>query len=168
MKVTGLVQPIKVLMIEQTRPDFAAEGPALYQLELTTMCYEAGRLVRVRHGVPVDVPTLVTTGVLDFELGSWALTVNADDDTIRIATTEELRSEDVRLDDAPAESPWTRALGASVQWIWLLRNQQGYHDGIQFSFAHDGQVDCQIQMIAAASGWHFAAVQHWVPDATSE
>jgi len=104
MKVTGLVQPIKVLMIEQTRPDFAAEGPALYQLELTTMCYEAGRLVRVRHGVPVDVPTLVTTVVLDFELGSWALTVNADDDTIRIATTEELRSEDVRLDDAPAPS----------------------------------------------------------------
>ena len=115
------------------------------------MCYTAGRLMRVRYGTPHDIPTLVSTIVLEFEAGSWALSVNADDDTIRIATTEEALLDDMCLTDASAESPWTQTLGTTAQWIWTLENQQGYEDGIQFAFALDEREVCRVQLIAIAS-----------------
>lgn len=123
------------------------------------MCYTAGRLVRVRCGTPRDVPTLLTTIVLDFEAGSWVLAVNPDDDTVQIADPEAASLQDLVLTEPPADSPWTSALGATAQWVWILENQQGYADGIQFAFVLDGAHECQVQMIAMASHWKIGVVQ---------
>jgi hypothetical protein len=120
------------------------------------MCYSAGRLVRVRYGAPHDVPTLVTTIVLDFEAGSWTLAVNGDDDTVLIVDTGTALLDGLHLTDAPSGSPWTQTLGTTAQWIWILENQQGYEDGIQFAFAIDGREKCRIQLIAIASGWQIS------------
>jgi len=132
----------------------------LFHHERAAMCYDAGRLVGVRHGVPEGLKTIEAI-ILDFEAGSWALTVNADDDSVRIAAGEATGLEDVRFAPAPAGSPWTDALGAVPRWIWVLENQQGYHDGLQICFALDGEEVCRIQLIAEASGWHIGTVRRW-------
>lgn len=126
----------------------------MFQAERGAMCYSAGHLRGVRYGTFPDAPTMIPAVILDFEGGSWVLAVNADDDTIRIAGSETLPLEGMRIGEAPEESPWTRALGASAQWIWILQNQQGYEDGVQFSFSREGREVCRIQLIAVASGWH--------------
>jgi len=134
----------------------------MFHNERAAMCYSAGRLVGVRHGVPAGL-TMTEVIILDFEAGSWALTVNADDDTIRIAEAEATGLKDVRISPAPSESPWSSALGTVPQWIWVLENQQGYHDGLQICFALDGEEVCQIQLIASASSWHIGVVSPMAP-----
>jgi hypothetical protein len=89
------------------------------------------------------------------------LAVNPDDDTVRIIEGEETGLEEVLITPAPAESPWTSALGTVPQWIWVLENQQGYHDGLQFGFAVDGAEVCRVQLIAAASSWQVSVVRPW-------
>ncbi|MFE2285448.1 DUF6334 family protein [Streptomyces sp. NPDC059443] len=126
----------------------------MFQEERRAMCYRAGRLLGVRYGSFPDTPTMIPAVILDFEDGSWVLAVNADDDTIRISRSDGLPLEGMRIAEAPEESPWTRALSASAQWIWTLENQQGYEDGVQFSFSREGTEVCRIQLIAVASGWH--------------
>lgn len=123
------------------------------------MCYTAGRLVKVRYGTPCDAPTLLTTIVLDFEAGSWVLAVNADEDTARITDTDATSFQDLLLADPAAASPWTQALGATAQWVWILENQQGYADGIQFDFVRDGTETCRIQLIAMASCWQVGVIR---------
>jgi hypothetical protein len=85
--------------------------------------------------------------------------VNADDDTVLITNTEATSLEGLRLADATADSPWSRALGTTAQWIWILENQQGYADGIQFAFALNGTEVARIQLIAAGSHWHIGAIR---------
>lgn len=113
----------------------------------------------VRYGAPRDVPTLLTTIILDFETGSWVLAVNADDDTVRITDTDTTSLQNLYLAEPAAPSPWTSALGACAQWVWILENQQGYADGIQLAFAHGGAGTSQIQLIAAASCWQISAIR---------
>lgn len=135
----------------------------MYRAERAAMCDDAGRLVGVRYGVFAEVPTVVPVIVLDFESGSWTLAVDPDDDTLRISAgggsgSGEVGRDDIRIDPAPAGSPWAGALGAAAQWVWILENQQGYHDGLQFCFAVDRTEVCRVQLIAAASGWQVSAV----------
>ena len=137
----------------------------MFHAERSAMCDSAGRLVVVRHGV-LDEPAMIEAIILDFEFGSWTLSVNADDDTIRITEGQTAALEDVRIGPAPAESPWTGAFGAVPQWIWVLENQQGYHDGLQFCFAVDDREVCQIQLIAMASCWHIGVARRWIPGPT--
>jgi hypothetical protein len=137
----------------------------MFHDERAAMC-RAGRLLGVRHAVP-DEPAMIEAIILDFEGGSWTLTVNADDDTIRIVEGEPIGLEDARIGPAPAESPWAGTLGTAPQWIWVLENQQGYHDGLQICFALDGSEVCRIQLIAMASSWHIGMVHRW-PATTPE
>jgi hypothetical protein len=131
----------------------------VYQAERAAMCHIAGQLVDVRYGTPHDAPTLLTTILLDFETGSWVLAVNAGDDTVQITDTDATSLRDLYLAEPAAHSPWTAALGSAAQWVWILENQQGYADGIQFAFAHDGAQTCQIQLIAAASCWQIGVIR---------
>jgi hypothetical protein len=115
-------------------------------------------LTAVRHGAHRELPNRVARVVLEFETGSWVLGVDPDDDTVLIDREPGTASEEYLVGDAPADSPWAGALGRSAQWIWILCNQQGYADGIQFAFAEDGREVCRVQLIAAASTWRITAV----------
>lgn len=129
----------------------------MFQAECAAMCHEGGRLTRVRYGTHAELaaPSAI---VLDFEGGSWALTVNEDDDTVEIAEAKHGLPEELRFHAPPAGSPWAGALGTSAQWIRVLRNQQGCDDGVQFCFASGGREMCRIQLTAAASTWHVGQV----------
>lgn len=50
------------------------------------------------YGMESHGLAMIEAIILDFEAGSWALTVNADDDTIRIVQGEATGLEDVRID----------------------------------------------------------------------
>lgn len=129
-------------------------GPSeWYRSERAAMCYEAGRLQAVRYGVLADTPEIVGAVRLDFEFAAWTLDVCPDDDTVRISRLEALTESDLSFEDAPVDSPWRPALGLSAQWVWIMENQQGYCDGLQFAFALDGTEACRVHMIAAASSW---------------
>ena len=48
--------------------------------------------------------------------------------------------------------PWKSASGRGALWAWELRNQQGYADGIQYSFANtvsDREVIVQLIVVAS-------------------
>ncbi|WP_037607044.1 DUF6334 family protein [Streptacidiphilus rugosus] len=134
---------------------------SVHQNAIEAMVDDAGRLTGVHHVRAEfgDVPGWVSAVVLDFEHGSWTLSVDPDDDTVRIDAGRIARREHESVGPAPAGSPWRQALGMSAQWIWLLRNQRGYEDGIQFAFVGDRREPCTVQMVAMASRWQIGLVR---------
>ena len=49
-------------------------------------------------------------------------------------------------------SPWRKALGKKVLWLWKLENHQGYFDSIQYSFANtveDEEIILQLMVCAS-------------------
>jgi hypothetical protein len=123
---------------------------AAFEAEREAM-YEAGLLTAVRYGYFEGIVAPLAV-VLDFEAGSWVLTVDPDDDTVLVDASAGLPS-DLRFEPAPGESPWTTAIGAQAQWIWIMYNQRGYEDGLQFGFGFGSAEVCQIQLMAMASTW---------------
>lgn len=123
-----------------------------YQSARVDICESAGRLVSVRYGFSHVLPADVSAVVLCFESGEWLLTVAPDDDTIRIQEAAASHDPDLTFRDPPAASPWAPALGKTAVWAWVLENQQGYADGVQFSFGDTAEC-AWIQMIAEASAW---------------
>lgn len=118
------------------------------------ICQEAGLLESVKYGSYADLPTVVSAVLLTFESGSWLLHICPDDDTIRISSHGALDDLGFVFHDADSVcSQWRNLVGKSVLWVWILENQQGYVDGVQFSFADQGKELFRIQMIAAASHW---------------
>jgi hypothetical protein len=71
---------------------------------------------------------------LDFEKGRYTVGVAPDYDTV---TLRRRRKAPSRRPQRPLK-PLSRARGMRVQWVWLLINQQGYEDGLQFEFGADG------------------------------
>lgn len=135
------------------------DGPSeWYRSERAAMCYDAGRLQAVRYGVLADTPTSVWEVRLDFEFATWTLGVFPDDDTVSISRCETSAESDLSFEYAPVDSRWRSALGKSAQWVWIMENQQGYCDGLQFAFALDGTEVCRVQLIAAASSWQITGI----------
>lgn len=92
--------------------------------------------------------------------GRFSFVVNGDDDSIEIHTEQ--------LNDFPAESIWVsasaselwqHAIGATVVWLWVLSNQQGYEDAAQIEFynASSGANNC-VQFVARASSLEFRTI----------
>ena len=84
---------------------------------------------------------------LNFERASYTVGQNPDDDTITL-----LRRKLPSIHPASEVEPFSRAIGKRVLWAWILTNQQGYTDGLQFEFwksAEEEQV--VVQFIAEAS-----------------
>lgn len=77
-----------------------------------------------------------------------------DDDTIRLELSGIIIRENCYTKIATSTDLWKSAIGASPTWIWLLKNQQGYGDGLRFEFSSTQKSDatCVITLIAIASG----------------
>lgn len=54
-------------------------------------------------------------------------------------------------EDVSAISPWNTIIGSKVLWIWEMRNQQGYYDGMQYSFRSDDNEVKIVQFMVFAS-----------------
>lgn len=124
----------------------------VFEAERAKICYDAGELTGVEYqsaGSTDD--SLVSAVLLSFELSCWLITANSDDDSINIREVTRSTIAGGSFKDAAGLFPWADALGAHAQWAWVLENQQGYSDGLQFSFAVEGREVCRVQMIAGAS-----------------
>jgi hypothetical protein len=114
----------------------------------------AGPLVRVRyalfnHDIGEVGDDWITAIELTFEGVVASIYAEGALDTVRL----ELETMTVldRCRTIPAVSPWSRAIGGSLTWIWLLRNQQGYEDGLRFQFSTSGSA-VDIALIVIGSG----------------
>lgn len=139
------------MTIEQRDRD---DRDPLYQAARSAICFDSGLLRSVQYGSYEETPRLVSAVLLTFEFRTWLLTVEPDDDTIRIADHVD---RDLVFSAPPQGSPWEAAYGASVMWAWAMENQQGYADGIQLSFAREGKEERLIQLIAMASAWRIVS-----------
>jgi hypothetical protein len=115
------------------------------------VAYEYGNLVKITGGrdevLLPQRPVAFDQVALTFERGVMTVIAQGDDDTVELrqglgtaAYTYELTGGE----------PLSGFVGRGVQWVWLLRNQQGYQDGFQIEFK--GEDDrLALQMICEAS-----------------
>lgn len=54
-------------------------------------------------------------------------------------------------EEVSSVSPWKELLGSKAIWVWQMKNQQGYSDGVQYSFYNEKREERLIQMVVAAS-----------------
>lgn len=88
---------------------------------------------------------------LELILGTAALIITADpdDDTIDFSVSD---SDDPGAEgyvDASQAEPWKNLIGRSFGWGWVTINQQGYCDGLLFSF--DGIYPAVLLNVIASS-----------------
>ncbi|KRG63543.1 hypothetical protein ABB26_11515 [Stenotrophomonas humi] len=114
---------------------------------LRNACYDGGNLRRVRE-IPLDPNHLPIMAVeLQFDTLTIAFSAIADDDTI--AVTSGSYSGPSRQ---TISSLWASCIGKSLQWTWLMTNQQGYTDGARLEFTDpDNQQSVIIELVAGAS-----------------
>ncbi len=89
--------------------------------------------------------------VLKFESGTLPLFVT-DDDELTIVKNFDVHSptEGHFCESIGSFPPWRDVLGASVLWGWVLVNQQGYTDGMQFEFLKPTGESAVVQLLAVA------------------
>ena len=79
---------------------------------------------------------------LQFENGTVATVyVDPEFDTLRLELGEVELREDCYVRDATLLIPWTKAVGESLSWIWILKNQQGYEDGLRIEFSSNNELE---------------------------
>lgn len=73
-------------------------------------------------------------------------------DTIRIELAPLRALDECEVRDVTASKPWFQAVGCTAGWIWLLRNQQGYEDGMRLEFGMPGgEAVATVTLIVVAS-----------------
>lgn len=68
---------------------------------------------------------------LEFESGFLTITADSDDDTVDLSFTKSRHGKAIRVDH---RDPWRQLMGRNFGWGWVGVNQQGYLDGVSFSF----------------------------------
>jgi hypothetical protein len=82
------------------------------------------------------------------------LAVDPDTDEIRVSDvldTARERTDGTEWRDMSSEPPWSRSIGRELGWVWFLRNNRGYDDGVQLEFDDDTRSELVVQWIAIAS-----------------
>jgi hypothetical protein len=87
--------------------------------------------------------------VFGFEHGSFTVTAEASDDSIRLGATGATLP---YVTDLSGEDPWSRLIGCGILWIWRMTNQNGYFDGLQLEFARPGEC-WSVQLMCGASAF---------------
>jgi hypothetical protein len=64
----------------------------------------------------------------------------------------------MRARSSSGKEPWLGVIGAEVTWAWVLTNNRGFEDGVQFLFRSSGGTETCIQLEAAASEFRTAIV----------
>lgn len=129
----------------------------------------AGALTGVKYAI-LESDMLVAVE-LRFDGATATLYAQSEFDTVRV-TREELKlsevdqelepDEECRIVDVARKEPWMRAIGHRAVWIWLIRNQQGYEDGVRFEFSTPEADDNQIiELVVVASGFQVFGSQEF-------
>jgi Family of unknown function (DUF6334) len=92
--------------------------------------------------------------VFGFEHGSFTVTAEPSDDTIRLGATGATLP---YVTDLSGEEPWSRLIGCGTLWIWQMVNQNGYFDGLQFAFARPGEC-WEVQLMCEASAFSMSSL----------
>src|SRR5262245_27986862 len=104
--------------------------------DLIGVLYEtAGKLVSVRYSIYDSKPDgqdWIDAIEMRFEGAVASAHAEVDTDTIRIELGELTIRENCYVKSATLVKPWDTVVGASLDWIWLLTNQQGYEDGLRY------------------------------------
>jgi hypothetical protein len=110
-------------------------------------CYNGGNLRHVREILldPDYEPIMAVE--LQFDALTVTFSAMADDDTIMAASgpfTGPLRQ--------TINPVWALCIGKSLQWAWLMTNQQGYTDGARLEFNDpDNPQSVIVELVAEAS-----------------
>jgi hypothetical protein len=80
--------------------------------------------------------------------------IGVDDSTDEILVLNEVPEDALEVKDSDSLNLLKRAIGRHFGWVWRLKNQQGYFDGVQFSFILDDSSEPAFvfQLIAVSSG----------------
>lgn len=118
---------------------------------LSKVADDAGVLRAVRCTRHPELPERIATVTLEFEALTLNCRVDADDDTLALSL--EAVSTPSAAETLSGSGAWANAVGAALRWGWVMTNNQGYADGVQFEFANpsDRSSVC-LQLIAIASG----------------
>jgi Family of unknown function (DUF6334) len=99
---------------------------------------KAEKLIGVQYSVfdaGVDAVDWVEAVETQFENIVFTIYVGSDFDTLRVELNEMKLNSDCYKKVATSLKPWDGLIGMQLAWIWLLTNQQGYHDGLRFEFS---------------------------------
>ncbi len=104
---------------------------------------KAEKIIGVRYSVynaGLDGKDWIEAVEIQFEDTIATINVESDFDTLHVELSEMKVSSDCYIKIATSLKPWNDKIGRSLSWVWLLRNQQGYEDGIRFEFSSkDGE-----------------------------
>jgi hypothetical protein len=116
---------------------------------------KAEKLTGVRYSVldaGRDRSDWIAAVEMRFENTVATVYVEPDYDTLLVDLTEMKADSDCYTKLVTSISPWDGLIGRPISWIWLLRNQQGYEDGIRFEFlSREKETPTIITMIGIAS-----------------
>ncbi|HLO49183.1 MAG TPA: DUF6334 family protein, partial [Kamptonema sp.] len=127
---------------------------------LREMAYEAGELKEVKYLFWMECPYRPEAVVLSFRNRVFTIQAIADDDTIAVTSEPLTISEEQKFVSITQSPPWSRAIGRAIRWVWNLKNQQEYPDGVQLSFANpDSEEEIIIQLVTVASFLNIYSVE---------
>ncbi|MDX2240601.1 MAG: DUF6334 family protein [Leptolyngbyaceae cyanobacterium bins.302] len=102
------------------------------------MTYEAGHLEESQYVHDVELLHRPDAVILVFQHRKFTIQAVAEDDTINLIAEVVLldSSFEYKLTSVSEREPWVKAIGKKIGWAWMLTNQQGYFDSIQFDFSN--------------------------------
>ena len=118
---------------------------------LRRICYEGGCLVGVEYALFEGSDNFVTAIALHFQGFSAVFKAVEEDDTLSVTVGPLIPELNDIVKSATDSECWPRCIGLSVQWAWLLTNQQGYSDGVRLEFHSPKERTCIVEMIVSAS-----------------
>jgi Family of unknown function (DUF6334) len=122
----------------------------------------AGTLRQVKYLLDIESPDSLEAIVLIFENRILTVSVFAEEDTIELQDCEPLIGASNNLIDLLNNNLWSLAIGKALRWGWVLINQQGYLDAIQFEFANNvSDNSVIIQLVAVASNLKVYKLDAW-------
>ena len=97
-----------------------------------------------------ELPNEVVGFVLSFQNLELSI-IATEDDTVELTQGTVGTDPDHSL-HVSDEVPWSQAIGKPLRWGWLMTNQQGYQDAVQFEFARSvAEPATIIQLVAIGS-----------------
>ncbi len=137
-----------------SRPRLNAEDlkPPRDAVEVLRDASEGGRLLRVERVTHRDLPNKACGFILSLERGVLVIAVEDDLDTVRLSYLKETPaahfSSEYTVVKCSGSPVWRFMVGSSLS-SWVLTNQRGYSDGVQFE---SGAGYC-VQLVAVGSGF---------------
>ncbi len=92
-------------------------------------------LKHVYHIILPELPKDISAVKTEFSESAVFIAVDENDDTLYVVPQLPDDLTDGQTVDVSACEPWKNVIGKPVRWVWELKNNQGYSDGIQFEFA---------------------------------